>query len=395
MSRIKAFNAIRPNEGWFRELLGNADGSNDKIGLLQKLLEPGGENVTESWKLKKHLYSFETLLEGGNYVVEESPAIYIYECESPHGSQFGLWVLTSLQDVKDGKILKHEETLFMHQERLQMYREEVGLEASPVLLAYRRQSDISSLIEKSVKHTADVEFLYEGSRHRLWTVKDNILIKAFQTAFAKLEKVYVADGHHRLASAAALHEVEPQWITTLYVSAGQLSCNAFHKMIIPNAGFSDANFFETVNRYFHVSAVPENSPFEPSVNHRLGLFYEHQWYQLDLKEELVLLKDEPDVKILQDKILEPIFGITDPRTDLQLMSWPSSQWAEMIARMDRNPDAILFTLFPLSVDQLIQQAEKRAVLPPKSTYIEPKVPYGLLLYNAKNKNENMKGAINA
>lgn len=395
MSRIKPFNALRPNQGWYQDLLGITGGSPDKIGLLKKLLEPRGEKAEENWKLKKYLYSLETLLHGGNYLIDESPAVYIYERESSTGSQFGIWVLTSLQDLKDGKILKHEETLSRHEERLQIYREEVGLEGSPVLLTYHRQPEISSLIEKSAKRAPDSDFFYEGSHHRLWSVSDRVSIAAFQMAFAKLKNVYVADGHHRLASAAAMHRISPQWITTLYISAGQLSCSAFHRMVLPNIGFSDSDLLKTIDQYFRVSVVSANKPFVPAVNHSLGLFYKQQWYLLELKEEQRLLKDEPDVRILQDKILEPIFGIRDPRTDPHLISWPANQWNEMLENSNTNAEVILFTLYPLSISELIQQAEKQAVLPPKSTYIEPKVPYGLLAYINKITKKNMKGILNA
>jgi uncharacterized protein (DUF1015 family) len=395
MSRIKPFNALRPNEGWYKDLLGITGGSPDKIGLLKKLLEPRGEKAEENWKLKKYLYSLETLLHGGNYVVDESPAVYIYERESSAGSQFGIWVLTSLQDLEDGKILKHEETLLRHEERLQMYREEVGLEGSPVLLTYHRQPEISLLIEKSAKCTPDANFLYEGSHHRLWSVTDKDSIAAFQMAFAKLENVYVADGHHRLASAAAMHRISAQWITTLYISAGQLSCNAFHKMILPNIGFSDSDFLKTIDQHFRVSIISVNKAFVPSANHSLGLFYKQQWYLLELRKEQQVLMEEPDVRILQDKILEPIFGIRDPRTDPQLISWPENQWNKMLESSNANAGIILFTLYPLHIDELIKQAEKQAALPPKSTYIEPKVPYGLLVYMNSNTKKNMKGILNA
>jgi uncharacterized protein (DUF1015 family) len=395
MSRIKPFNAVRPNDGWYKDLLGVTGSSRDKIGLLKKLLEPRGEEAEENWKLKKYLYSLETLLHGGNYVIDESPAVYIYERESSAGSQFGIWVLTSLQDLKDGKILKHEETLSRHEKRLQRYREEVGLEGGPVLLTYHRQPEINSLIEKSVKCVPDTDFFYEGSHHRLWSIKDEVSIAAFQAAFAKLENVYVADGHHRLASAAAMHSISPQWITTLYISAGQLSCSAFHRMILPDIKFSDSDFLNSINQYFYISVISANNPFVPSVSHSIGLFYKQQWYLLQLKEELTPLMAEPDVRILQDKIFEPVFGIKDPRTDPQLLSWPANQWKEMLESSKGNPRLILFTLYPLSINELLQQAEKQAVLPPKSTYIEPKVPYGLLLHNDKIIKKNMKGILNA
>jgi uncharacterized protein (DUF1015 family) len=115
---------------------------------------------------------------------------------------------------------------------------------------------------------------------------------------------------------------------------------------------------------------------------------------LELREELTVLMEEPDVRILQDKILGPIFGIKDPRTDPQLVSWPSNQWDEMLESSNGNAGVILFTMHPLRISELIQQAEKQAVLPPKSTYIEPKVPYGLLIYNNRIK-KNMKGILNA
>lgn len=373
MSLIRPFSALLPDGAWFRFLLGA-----DRLGQLKSLLEPRNEQVTASNKLSKYRDALDTMLHAGNYHLSPKPAMYIYERETATGAQFGIWVQTSLDDL-DEVIVTHENTLSEHLQRHLSYRKQVGLEGSPILLTYPRNEEVNQLAEKVVVRKADAEFYFSNYKHRIWSVSDVRLIEEFQLAFSKINRVYVADGHHRLAAAAELNKYDPQWITSLYISTGQLICREFNKMILSDRKFKDGELLEALGNHFYISEIPGNIAYRPCRAGRMGLLYLGKWYQMDMKSQDVATDSCPDVSFLQNKVLEPIFGIDDPRTDKRLSNWPANDWEDMLLEAKENADAILFTLYPISADSLISLAETGFELPPKSTYTEPKVPYGMLL----------------
>jgi uncharacterized protein (DUF1015 family) len=322
------------------------------------------------------------LLQGENYTIAAYPAIYIYETDTVSGRQTGVWALTDLADYHQGSIVAHEHILPESEEDIRAYRERVGLEGAPVLLTYTDNHAIDVLIERVIS-SGTPEIFYDGDdTHKLWQVTLPDLIGQFEVAFKRLKVVYVADGHHRLAAAAAMHHKTQQWISTLYVAVSQLRIRAFHRLVIPGTGISADSVLNVVQQYFHVSVIPGNVAYKPDRNHRFGLFLQGTWYQLDLKALLIRLQEETDVHILQEHILEPVFGIKKPESDPRLQVFAAEEgWRGLLNTIAEDKNAVAFTLFPMTAGKLIEQADRHVALPPKSTWIEPKVPYGLLMYS--------------
>lgn len=369
MASIQPFRAIRPSSAHI-----------DPV-YLQDILEPGLVQDQGQVTMDDCLDRLRKLLTSGAYNLEKCPAIYLYETTVGTESQTGLWALTDLKDSEEGRIITHEHTLPENEEQIRCYREYVGLEGAPILLTYYPQQEISELIEL-VKTTHIPECFYHLEQyHRIWQVTLDTLISQFQDAFLKLKSVYVADGHHRLAAAAAMHKNERQFISTLYIPTAELKISAFHRLVVPEAGTLPDLLTATISKYYYISAIPNNRPYFPDQMNRIGLYVQGFWYQLDLKREEGSLSVIPDVMVLQEKILEPVFGIADPRTDPRLYSFPALEGSEeLLQRIQQDPVAVAFTLFPMTIRQLIEQAESQVALPPKSTWIEPKVPFGLLMY---------------
>jgi uncharacterized protein (DUF1015 family) len=367
MANIKAFRAIRQRT------------DNRSVEMdLQAWLEPG---LNYGGDLKPYLSTFTRLLKDGLYLKEESPAVYVYENYGNSGVQRGVWALTNVQDSKNGKIILHEQTLPEHEDKIKTYREYIGLEGDPILLTYYPKPEINKLMERVISAAQPESISYEGTVHQLWKVTEEAEIEAFQQAFSVLEKVYLADGHHRLAAAANLKSQEQQWISSLYISADQLRIREFNRLVIPDSSIRQDELFELTGRYFHISAIPSNIAFQPGQHHRLGMCFKGEWYLLDLRSDQHSLQQETDQVILQEYILKPFFGISDPRTDLRLRNFsPDNGWKKLLQELQKNRDSIAFTLFPMTVGQLIEHADKQKTLPPKSTWIEPKIPYGMLMY---------------
>lgn len=375
MPVIKSFMAYVPDMDWLSGF------KHDPMSVIQKLLEPGKDSGT--LRPERYLDSMDTLRYTKFYLDSDSPAIYLYEQESASGSQFGIWALTSLEDMVSGKIITHENTLPEHCERIKSYRAAVGLEGKPVLLSYERDEAICKFAERVAARNPDFRFSHAEVNHRLWAITDVIELDVLRKAFGKIKRVYVADGHHRLAAAAAQHLHSPQWISTLYVTVGQLRCREFHRMVLPGKAISEIKFLNYLQGYGTTSEISGNRPYRPGRTGQFGVFLKGKWYRFDLDPMMYKQEHRLDVCFLQDEILESFFGICDPGTDKRLVCWPASGWENMLECVLRNPEAVVFTLYAISPSSLMEIAELKISLPPKSTYTEPKIPYGLLIYDHK------------
>jgi len=382
MARIKPFVALLPDSTWLDQMLvqgmqNPGHLASDPLLAVQSLLEPG-QRSGQGLHATKYRESMRALLLSNSYKIADGAAFYLYEQESVRGSQFGIWTLTSLDDLAQGRLLTHEETLPERSGDLKAYRAVVGLEGRPVLLTYERDQAINGLIEAVAGRKPLLDFSYQQFNHRLWSIFDAHTIAELQEAFRRLDRVYVADGHHRLSAAARVHEFRPQWISALYVTAGQLRSREFNRTVLPGLPLGSEVFFEHLHKYGFTTALPENRAFVPETEKRFGVCFQGRWHQYDLKPEF-LKQNLPDVSFLQEYILGPLFGIRDPRTDAQLRCWPASEWEQMLAFSKQHEDAVVFSCRALSAQQLMKVADQRLNLPPKSTYMEPKIPYGLLI----------------
>jgi len=375
MSVIKPFTACIPDMDWLNGF------KNDPMVRIQGLLEPRKDSGL--LRPERHLDSMETLRHSKLYQDSDSAAIYLYEQESESGSQFGIWALTSLEDMVSGKIITHENTLPEHCERIRSYRCAVGLEGKPVLLSYERDEVICKLAEGVAAMNPDFRFSQAEVNHRLWAITDTAVLDVLQKAFGKIDRVYVADGHHRLAAAAIQHIHSPQWISTLYITTGQLRCREFHRVVLPAKKVSEIHFLNYLQGYGRTSEIPGNEPYRPEKPGQLGISLNGKWYWFDHDPALHKQERIPDVCFLQDEILEPFFGIRDPKTDKRLQCWPADRWSELLEYQQQHLQSVVFTLCAISPASLIEIAGRKIPLPPKSTYTEPKIPYGLLIYDHK------------
>lgn len=365
MANIKAFRALRC-------------GLTEKGTLIKDLkiiLEPSS-NYMES--LQPYLSSFRLLMLNKSLYIENESAIYIYENCGKNGKQRGIWALTNVNDNTINDIILHEQTITEQEYKIKAYREQIGLEGEPILLTYTPQAELNKLIEKIMQSRPPEYYFHEKVLHQLWKITSTTVIEQLKQEFSNLKNLYVADGHHRLAAALSLQHKEEQWISTLYVAADQLRIREFNRLVTPDTHINREELLELINQYFLVYAIPGNTPYRPDRHHQMGMCLCGKWYQLDLIEDK---HPEIDVAILQDYILEPFFKIRDPRNDSRLKNLdPLDGWTKLIVETKENLASIAFTLFPMTVEQLIDCANQQKTLPPKSTWIEPKIPYGLLLH---------------
>jgi uncharacterized protein (DUF1015 family) len=405
MAQIQPFRAIRPNPFYADQLVFTApqvesvSGDYNKEGALlplKILLETGARQKPETPEGQLRAYreindTLQNFIDEEKLWHEQAPGIYVYEVVHKIYRQTGIWALTALGDYTSGDIKIHELTFADSVRRLKNYRGNTGLEGSPVLLAYPPDITINRIIAETRTNVQKVTYGNQHGLHRLWKIEDPKVQQQLTGAFARVKTAYLADGHHRLESAARLAEDQRSdglavfdHISALYMATDQLRIQEYDRVVIPKSPVNKAELLEQLNKDFDVKGSLENNPIRPKEPYHFGMCINGEWYSLRAKPHTYENKSaaaQIDAVILQERVLTPLFHIIDPKTDPHLKCAGGEKAMEEISVIvDFYPDAIAFTLCPLTVEQLIAVADAGEILPPKSTWIDPKVPYGLLLH---------------
>lgn len=304
------------------------------------------------------------------------PAYYIYQISCNGLVQHGIWTLSEVSSYLDGSIKKHELTVERREKQLSDYMEQTGLDANPVLITYRPDEVIDELIKEYILSTPVLDFvLKDKSLHRVWVVEQEEDIDLITSAFRNMDAVYIADGHHR---AAAMSKMD--CFSTVYMSTEEVRILQYNRLVKDLNGLGKAEFLELLDRDFELEKSPGR--VAPDALHVIGMYLENQWYELRPRAGIFDAHDAVeslDVNILQEHILGPLLKIKDPRTDTRISFEGGALAVEKLQEMvDNGLYKIAFTLHAVTVDQLIKVADENKVMPPKSTWIEPKFLVGLL-----------------
>ena len=322
---------------------------------------------------------------------ESKPCYYIYQLIMNGKSQTGLVCGSSVNDYENDLIKKHEFTRPEKEQDRINHIKTTGAQTGNVFLAYRNVADMDAIIDAWKKDKNPVYDLMADDKvqHTIWIVNDDDAIKKISAIFlAQVPCTYIADGHHRAASAAkvraALGETAGKgadiFLTTLF-PADQLMIMDYNRVVKDLNGLTVNELLEKVNQKFLVEKVPE--AFSPDELHQFGLYVDKQWYQLTAKQNTYTT--DPigilDVTILQNNFLDPILYIKDHRTDTRIDFVGGIRGlGELEKRVDSGEMAIAISLHPVSIKQLFDIADSGNVMPPKSTWFEPKLRDGLLTH---------------
>jgi uncharacterized protein (DUF1015 family) len=404
MAQIQPFRAIRPNPFYADQLVfttpqaESVSGDNtktDALAPLKTLLETGARKRPETPEGQARAFqdikdTLKELQVKDKLWQEETPGIYVYEVVHKNYRQTGIWALTKLEDYRKGAIKIHELTFEDSVRRLTNYRRNTGLEGSPILLTYPPDITINRIIAETRKRNQKITLGNQHGLHRLWKIETPEVQQQLIDAFASITIAYLADGHHRIESSAILAEEQRlkelpiyDTISSLYMATDQLRIEEYDRVVIPLNPVDKADFFKHLEQHFDIQ--PSKQFVQPRSVHCLGLYFAGKWYNLTAKLHTYINKGAAsilDASILQEMVLGPVLGIDDPKTDPRLKCAGGEKAMEEIEEIiNEHPDAIAFTLSPLSVEQLIAVAGAEEILPPKSTWIVPKIPYALLLHH--------------
>ena len=325
---------------------------------------------------------------------EEEPCYYIYRLTMDGRMQTGLVCVSSVDDYEQGVIKKHE---FTRPEKEQDRINHIaisGAQTGNVFLAYPQVADMDALVDAwTAAHAPVYDFTAaDGIGHSIWIVNEPEAVNRITSIFQEqVPFTYIADGHHRAASAAKVRAALPEaersgashFLTTLF-PADQLSIMDYNRVVIDLNGYDQTSFLAALEADFHVSVQP--GAVKPAQLHQFGMYLAGQWYLLESKEGT--FTTDPigvlDVSILSDNVLDKLLGIKDQRTDKRIDFVGGIRGlTELERRVDSGEMAVAFSLHPVTIQQLFDIADSGNVMPPKSTWFEPKLRDGLLTHLIK------------
>lgn len=364
------------------------------------IVNPGykyAQEVTgeKRFKLVKNRYL--EFKEDGVFLQDEKPSFYIYKIVNRYGQEFnGIIAAASAEDYENDIIKKHEDTIASREQTFKTYIKTVGFNAEPVLLTYPDNDIIAEVITKTQKGYAEFEFtMTYRDTHYLWKVDDEATILKIQNEFKKMETIYIADGHHRSASSYLLYKDEkeknPQhngtesynFFMSYLIPESDLVIHEFNRLIKDLNGLSKEEFLIKLDEFYRI----ENRgvmPYHPSKPHHFSMYLDGEFYSLYLRKtnyDFNTALDQLDAQILYKTILKPILGIEDLRNDRRI-SYVNGQH-EMVTiktSVDSGDYKVGFGMCPSNVNQMKQIADEGLKMPPKSTYILPKLRSGMTIY---------------
>lgn len=408
MAKIRPFRALRPeparvaavaavpydvvNVEEARQLAGHNPLSFLRVSRPELEMEDG-VNPYADQVYARAVSNFEKLRRDAPLVIEDTPSLYVYSLTMGDHTQTGICATFSIDEYDSGKILKHEKTRRDKEDDRTRHITELRAQTGPVFLAYRGTHTIDAIVE-GVKAGVPLFDLVAADeiRHVVWRVPDSIT-PSLGMAFAQVPQLYIADGHHRAASAARVREKlkaanpshtggeEYNFFLAVTFPAAQLRIMPYNRVVRDLAGASPQQFLDRIRAHFMVA---EGASPAPKSKGQFSMYLGARWYQLARRADSAARSgpiDTLDVSILQDELLEPVLGIKDPRSDKRIDFVGGIRGTEELERRVSSGEmAAAFSLYPVSMDDLFAVADAGQIMPPKSTWFEPKLRDGLLCH---------------
>ena len=409
MAIIKPFAAIRPEAGkadkiaalpydvYNREEAKEVVKKNPlgflKIDRAETQFDDSVDTYDERVYTKAHDMLWE-MVEDGSFVRDEQPCYYIYELTMNGRTQTGITACASIDDYAQGIIKKHENTRADKEADRIHHVDSCNAQTGPIFLAYRSNREINDVVEQVKKETPLYDFVAEdGIRHRVWVIHKAEDIQTIEAAFASIGEIYIADGHHRAASAVRVgflrREAHPNYsgdeefnyFLSVLFPDDQLMIMDYNRVVKDLNGMNTETFLEKIQSLFEVSEGSE-SQIRPEKKGEFSMYLEDKWYLCKIKA--ANQSEDPvgglDVSLLQELLLAPVLGIGDPKTDKRIDFVGGIRGLQELERRVHTDCAVAFAMYPTSIGELFDVADAGLLMPPKSTWFEPKLRSGLFIH---------------
>ncbi|MGB1004721.1 MAG: DUF1015 domain-containing protein [Salibacteraceae bacterium] len=353
-------------------------------------------DLTMQERYKEVRTRYESFKEDGIFIRDEKPQFYVYQQIKSNGQSFtGVIAGVSIEDFNEGHVKKHENTLTKREAIFANYLRATKINAEPVLLTYKHQDVVDEVLNRYSKLRPEYEFsTTDRTIHNLWLISEEEDLKLMSEAFSKVPDMYIADGHHRCASSARLSAdlgayyggefgQAYDYFMAYLISDHQLNILPFNRCVSGLNGLTSEQLLEKLEGSYQIEKLPKKS--KPKQKHHIHMFLDGAWYKLILNSDLIDPNDtisQLDSHQLSETILTPILGIEDIKTDNRMHFYSGDKGLKGMEKMVKKGVAdVAFALYPVEVDQLIDISDQGLIMPPKSTWIEPKLRSGLTIYS--------------
>lgn len=356
--------------------------------------------LTESGKRilnKKSQEKLSSMLESEILVKDEVPMLFVYKQVIGDRELTGIVACTSVDDYVNSYIKKHEFTRSEKEIDISFHINCCNANTGTIYLIYKWQDQIQNLIDETMKNTPEYEFTTEdGIVHIVWPIAEENKIQDLVKLFKGVDNFYIADGHHRTAAAARVcaekrkenpdytGEEEYNFFLSVLFPDKDLSVIDYNRVVTDLNGYTNEEFLDKVSENFIIEKISTSEPYKPAEAHTIGMYLDGAWYKLIAK---VCSYDNShpvkclDVAVLQDFLLDPVLGIKDPRTDKRIDFVAGILGLKELERRVNTDMKVAFSLFPCSIKELMDVADIGEVMPPKSTWFEPKLRSGLFIHS--------------
>ena len=333
-------------------------------------------------------------IQEGKFIQDPTPCFYLYELTMDGHSQTGVVGCASIDDYRNNVIKKHENTRADKEEDRIRHVDTCSMQTGPIFLAYRAKEDLKEKIGELKKQAPVYDFVSEdGIGHRVWVIDNDSDVSMIEEAFGKIPAIYIADGHHRCASAVKVGlkrreqypdytgEEEFNYFLSVIFPDEELRILDYNRVVKDLNGLDATAFLTRIGEYFTVEKKGQ-APYRPTKKGMFGMYLEDEWYCLVAKEEI---KSEDvveglDVSLLQNHLLDPVLGIKDPKTDKRIDFVGGIRGLGELERRVHTDMKVAFAMYPTSIAELFAVADAGRLMPPKSTWFEPKLRSGLFLH---------------
>lgn len=356
-------------------------------------------NMYDNAVYEKARQNLDKMIEEGQCVQDEKPCFYIYKQVMNGRGQTGLVACTSIDDYVNNIIKKHELTVETKELDRINHVDYCDANTGPIFLTYRANNEISEIVKNWTRKEPIYDFVSEdGNGHIVWLIdKDEIVIK-LEELFKDVEYLYIADGHHRSASAAKVGHLrrvqnesytgieEFNFFLSISYPDNELEVLDYNRTVKDLNGLTTQMFLEKVGEKFIINPSEGNEAVKPSKKHTFGMYVDNNWYVLEAKNGIYDDEnsvDRLDVSILQNNILRPILGIEDPRKSNRIAFVGGVRGLKELEKRANTDMKVSFSMFATTIDDIMSIADNGEVMPPKSTWFEPKPRSGLFIHKLK------------
>ncbi|MBP6556746.1 MAG: DUF1015 domain-containing protein [Flavobacterium sp.] len=355
------------------------------------------QKITLDKRFKGVAHKYQDFKDDGIFMEEDQAAFFLYEIKTKNQSFTGIVAGTSIEDYKNNVIKKHEDTLQYRVEYFKDYLHQTGFNTEPVLITYPDNETLNIWIAEKKKSTPIYNYSTTNKeQHQLWKIETEAEINWLTQQFENIPELYIADGHHRSASAELLYDEDKHlgnenlnYFMSFLIAESNVKIYEYNRIIRDLNGFSKEDFLEKLSENFIIKDK-EQELWKPQSKFEFGMYLDGSFYALFYKQGNNLndnsngknsILENLDAQILYDKVLQPLLGIEDLRNDERIEYIPGKQSISTIKELvDEGEFEVGFMLYPSDISEIKALADNNLIMPPKSTYIEPKFRSGLMVY---------------